>query len=417
MDRLKDLDFFTDPSVSDDPYPWIEAMRASGAVERERHHGALVVTGLQEAEEIYARPEDFSNIACVGGPMVPLAFTPEGDDISNAIAAHRDSFVMSDHFITFDGEEHRAHRNIMMKLLTPKRLKANEAFMRKFADELIDAFPDPAGCELINDYSQPLATMVIADLLGVPEEERAELRDKILPAPGTFGMDQPHDPFAVFEEVFTAYLHDRRRNPRDDMMTELAHSTLPDGSDPGVPALVRIASFLFIGGQDTSAKLLATGVRLLGESPELQRTLRADRAAIPAFFEEVLRYESPTKSDFRLTRRTTTVGGVEVKAGTFVLISLAAANRDPRQFARPAEFDLRRENARSHIAFGRGPHTCPGATLARVEARIGLECLFDRFADFTVDEARHGPPGARQYSYLPSYILRGLEALHLRLTA
>jgi cytochrome P450 len=199
------------------------------------------------------------------------------------------------------------------------------------------------------------------------------------------------------------------------MMTELAHSRLPDGSDPGVPALVRIASFLFIGGQDTSAKLLATGVRLLAEDQGLQRTLRAARGSIPAFFEEVLRYESPTKSDFRLTRRTTTIGGVEIKAGDFVMISLAAANRDPRRFAQPADFDIGRENLRSHIAFGRGPHTCPGATLARVEARIGLECLFDRCEKFTIDEAQHGPDGARRYAYLPSYILRGLEALHLQL--
>lgn len=412
---VREPDFFTDRSVSDEPYPWIEKMRASGPVTREPYHDAVVVTGFEEAADIYSRPEDFSNIACVGGPAIPLEFSPQGDDVSEAIAAHRASFVLSDYFITFDGDEHRAHRNIMMKLLTPKRLKANEIFVRRFAGNLIDALPDPTRCELINDYSQPLATMVIADLLGVPEEDQPELLEKILPAPGTMGAEQPHDPFAYFEEAFTAYLHDRRRNPRDDMLTQLANSQLPDGSDPGVPALVRIASFLFIAGQDTSAKLLATGVRLLGENAELQSELRADRSAIPAFFEEVLRYESPTKSDFRLTRRTTSVAGVEIKAGTHVMISLAGANRDPRQFPQPDLFDFRRPNVRTHLAFGRGPHTCPGATLARVEARIGLELLFDRFQEFTVDEAYHGPEAARRYTYLPSYILRGLEHLHLRL--
>jgi cytochrome P450 len=414
MQSAEDLDFFTDRSVSDDPLPWIEAMRARGPVKLERHHGAIIVTGYEEAIDVYSRPGDFSNIACVGGPMVPLPFVPEGDDVSEAIEAHRDEFMMSEHFITFDGDDHRAHRNIMMKLLSPRRLKANELFMRKFAGQLVDAFADPARCEIISDYAQPLATMVIADLLGVPEEDQAELRARILPAPGTMETDQPHDPFAYFEEAFTAYLRDRRGHPRDDMLTELADSRFADGSDPGVPALVRIASFLFIGGQDTSAKLLGTGVRILGDRPDLQKLLRDDRSKIPAFFEEVLRYESPTKSDFRLARRTTTVGGVEIKAGTVVMMSLAAANRDPRQFASPDDFNFERGLSRNHIAFGQGPHTCPGATLARIEARIGLETLFDRSRQFRIDAERHGPAGARRYSYLPSYILRGLDALHVQ---
>jgi cytochrome P450 len=414
MQSAEDLDFFTDRSVSDDPLPWIEAMRGRGPVKCEPHHGAIVVTGFDEAVDVYVRPEDFSNIACVGGPMVPLPFVPEGDDVRAAIAAHRGQFMMSEHFITFDGDEHRAHRNIMMKLLSPRRLKANELFMRRFAGELVAGFADPTRCEIIGDYAQPLATMVIADLLGVPEDDRDELRAKILPAPGTMEADQPHDPFAYFEEAFTAYLQERRRHPRDDMLTELAEARFADGSDPGVPALVRIASFLFIGGQDTSAKLLGTGVRILGDRPDLQRALRKDRSRIPAFFEEVLRYESPTKSDFRLAARTTTVGGVEIKAGTVVMMSLAAANRDPRRFANPDDFDLERGLSRNHIAFGQGPHTCPGATLARIEARIGLETLFDRSDHFAIDETRHGPAGARRYSYLPSYILRGLDALHVR---
>jgi cytochrome P450 len=414
MQSTEDLDYFTDRSVSDDPLPWIEGMRARGPVRRERHHGAIIVTGYEEAVEVYSRPEDFSNIACVGGPMVPLPFVPEGDDVSEAIDSHRDEFMMSEHFITFDGDDHRAHRNIMMRLLSPRRLKANELFMRRFAGELVDEFAESARCEIIGDYAQPLATMVIADLLGVPEEDRDELRAKILPAPGTMATDQPHDPFAYFEEAFTAYLEERRRHPRDDMLTELAGSRFADGTDPGVAALVRIASFLFIGGQDTSAKLLGTGVRILGERPDLQRSLREDRSRIPAFFEEVLRYESPTKSDFRLARRTTAIAGVEIKAGTVVMMSLAAANRDPRQFARPDDFDFERGLGRNHIAFGQGPHTCPGATLARIEARIGLETLFDHSSHFSIDEGRHGPAEARRYSYLPSYILRGLDALNVQ---
>jgi cytochrome P450 len=417
MERLEDRDFYTDPTVSDDPMPWIEAIRAKAPVVREAHHGSFVLTNFEDVAEVYARWEDFSNVATVGGPMVPLPFTPQNDDISKDIDRHRDHFMMSKHFITFDGDMHRAHRGLMTRLLTFKRLKANEAFMRSFANELIDAFPDGEHCELIDDYSQPLATMVIADLLGVPIEERAELREKILPAPGTMDVAEPEnplDPFAHFDKVFIEYLEDRRRTPRDDMLTDLTNSRLPDGSDPGVAALARVASFLFIGGQDTSAKLLASGIKILAEDEALQSMLRENRNRIPDFFEEVLRFESPTKSDFRIARRTTSIGGVEVKAGAIIMMSLTGANRDPSRFADPNRFDLDRKQVRDHIAFGRGPHGCPGAPLARLEAKIGLECLFDRFNHIAIDDVRHGPANARHYGYLPSYILRGLETLHLR---
>lgn len=420
MENAETRDFFTDPELANDPYPWIEAMRAKCPVARETFHNTVVVTGFDEVVDVYSRPQDFSNVACVGGPLAGLPFHPEGDDISAEIETNRDKFHFSDHFITFDGDPHRAYRSLMTRLLTFKRLKANEAFVATFANQLIDRFKPQGSCEFISQFAQPLATMVIADLLGVPAEDRDELHAKIQPAPG--GIDQAAaepsaDPFAMFEEIFSAYLRDRRTHPRDDMLTELAHAKLPDGSDPGVDALVRVASFLFIGGQDTSAKLLASGVRIIAEQPEIQRQLREDRSKIGNFIEEVLRIESPTINDFRLTRRTTTIAGVEVKAGTMVMMSLSGANRDPRVFERPAEFDMNRPKLRDHVSFGRGPHACPGAPLARIEAKVGIEQLFNRFTNISIDEERHGSAQARNYRYLPSYILRGLEELHLRLQA
>lgn len=418
MPQLQELDFFTDTGVSDDPYPWIEAMRGQGAVTTEPHHNSVVVTGFPETVEIYSRPDDFSNVACVGGPLVPLPFEPQGDDITDQIEAHRRSFVFSDHFITFDGPLHKAHRSIMTKLLTYRRLKSNEEFMQRFTGELIAHFKEKDRCELMSEYAQPFSTWVIADLLGVPEEDRAELVASILPAPGTMDTDEGNrgaDPFADFEATFTSYLEERRRSPRDDMLTDLANSKLPDGSDPGTPALVRVASFLFIAGQDTSAKLLTSCVRFLAEQPELQCELRADRSKIPLLIEEVLRVESPSKTDFRLTRRTSTIGGVEIKAGSIVMMNLAGVNRDPRQFERPDQFDIYRKNVRDHVSFGRGPHACPGAPLARLEARVGIERLFDHFGEISLDKEKHGSHGDPQYSYLRSFILRGLDELHLRL--
>ena len=133
--------------------------------------------------------------------------------------------------------------------------------------------------------------------------------------------------------------------------------------------------------------------------------------------EETLRLEAPVKGDFRLARRQATVGGVDIPAGVTLMVLNGAANRDPRRFEDPADLRVERGNAREHLAFGRGVHSCPGGSLARLEARVSIERLLDRTAEIRISEAEHGPPGARRYQYVPTYILRGLTRLHLEFTA
>ena len=158
--------------------------------------------------------------------------------------------------------------------------------------------------------------------------------------------------------------------------------------------MVRTSTFLFAAGQETTARLLAAALKYLAEHPELQDELRADRDRIPDFLEEVLRVESPVKTDFRLARRSTTIGGVDIAAGTPVMLLNGAANRDPRRFECPAEFRIDRPNAQAHIAFGRGVHSCPGGPLARVEGRVSLERILDRMRDIRL--VRGAPRPARR---------------------
>jgi cytochrome P450 len=155
---------------------------------------------------------------------------------------------------------------------------------------------------------------------------------------------------------------------------------------------------------------------MIAEDQELQQLLRNERDRIPNFVEEMLRTESPVKGDFRLTRVPTKVGDMELPAGTTVMLVNAAANRDPRRFDDPATFDIERENARHHMAFGRGSHTCPGAPLARTEARVSIERLLDRTTNIQLSEEKHGPAGARTFHYVPTFILRGLTRLYLEFT-
>jgi cytochrome P450 len=209
------------------------------------------------------------------------------------------------------------------------------------------------------------------------------------------------------------YIEDRRREPRGDVLTGLATATFPDGSTPGVIDVARIASNLFAAGQETTVRLLGTALQLIAEQPDLQQELRDHRERIPNFVEEVLRYESPIKGDFRLSRVPVTVGGVDLPAGTTVMVLNGAANRDPRRFEKPDELVIDRANARQHLSFGHGIHTCPGAPLARAEARVSIERLLDRWSNIRVSEAAHGPAGARRYEYVPTFILRGLRRLQL----
>jgi cytochrome P450 len=162
--------------------------------------------------------------------------------------------------------------------------------------------------------------------------------------------------------------------------------------------------------------MLGTALRLIGERPELQQQLRDERERIPAFIEEVVRIESPIQGNFRLARVPTTVGGVEIPAGTTLMVLNGAANRDARHFDDPGAVELDRTNGRQHVGFGFGIHACAGAPLARAEGKVSLERIFDHMGDIRISEAEHGPAGERRYSYTPIYMLRGLEQLHLEFT-
>ncbi len=415
------IDVFRDPAPVQDPFPYFDALRERCPVRREPHHDVVMVTGYEEAVAIYHDTETFSSCNSVSGPFPGFSEPLVGDDIGAFIEAHRDELPMSDQLPTLDPPVHTAHRGLLMRLITPKRLKENEEFMWRLADRQLDEFVDRGECELISAFASPFALLVIADLLGVPEADHEVFRRRLGPGPegqtvgGTGGAIR-HNPLEVLYERFAEYVEDRRREPRDDVLTGLAQATFPDGSTPEVIDVVRVAANLFAAGQETTVRLLAAALQLLAERPDLQDQLRRERERIPNFVEETLRFESPVKGDFRLARVPTTVGGVEIPAGTTVMVLNGAANRDPRRFDDPNEVRIERTNARQQIAFGHGAHTCPGAPLARAEGRVSLERILDRMRDIRISEAEHGPPGARRYDYVPTYILRGLQRLHLEFT-
>lgn len=409
-------DYFRSGRLIRDPYPYWDALRAEGPVYREPHHGVYMVTGYDEILAVYHDQECFSSVNSVIGPFARFPVPLEGDDLTDLIEAHRDALPFTDQLPSFDPPRHTQHRGLLMRLFTPRRLQENEEAMWRIAHGLIDTFAGDGSCEFVGDFASPMALLVIADLLGVPEQDRGRFREQ-LAAPATSGKaGVDHSPLEFLYDTFRAYIEERRAEPRDDVLTRIAVANFPDGTTPSVTDVMLLASNLFAAGQETTVRLLAYSLQKLAEDRELQERLRADRSLVPNFIEEALRHESPIKGQFRLAKRTTVVGGVEIPAGSTVMLVNGAANRDDRKFDCPAEFHVDRETAREHVAFGHGIHFCLGAALARAEGRISVECLLDRSSHIAISEEHHGPPGARNYRYVPTYMLRGLAQLHLRFT-
>jgi cytochrome P450 len=322
--------------------------------------------------------------------------------------------------VCFDGKKHVDHRAFVTSLLTYTRVKQNEEYLSKLADRLLDGFIARGHCEVLGEYAHATTTYAISDLLGIPEGDRAELLRLIGAPPSQIGGDAEHkigaDPLIFLKERFDGYISERLKHPRDDLMSELVHARYKDGSSIAPDMSSLLARFLFGAGQDTTSRLITMAVKVLGENPELQQRLSREPQRIPDFLEEVLRFDGPVKVIYRLAQLKTELAGIPVPAGAVVDVCLSGANLDAAHFAAPEEFNIDRPRLRDHLAFSRGVHACPGAPLARMEARIAIERLLARMCNIKISESHHGPSEARRYRYEPTYSFRSLADLHIEFT-
>ena len=287
-------DYFTDHSVLLDPYGYFEEMRPRGPICQLETQDCLLVTGFQECVEILRNPNDFSSLNSLAGSAFPLPFTPQGSDISAQVEGSRDQYVGGDMVVTYDDDRHTKVRSLISRMFTPSRLRDNEQFMIDYSRQMITKVVARGGCELVHDIAAPYVTMVIADLLGVPAEDRARFEEEIAKGQTVGSIDDPDNPTDMSTMIFIAsymarYLQERAVNPGKDLLSELATAKYPDGSAADMPELINLATFMFAAGQDTSAKLLANAMRYVVDVPGLQQQLRDDRSLIPWMLEEVLR--------------------------------------------------------------------------------------------------------------------------------
>lgn len=413
------LDFFTDPDVAAVAEPYFDHMLANYPVFREPKYGVVIVTGYEEALQVYHQPDVYSSINRTGGPVVDLPVELVGEDITDLLEQHRSYFPTNDQIVTFDPPVHTDHRAILMGLITPKRLKENEQFLKDQADQLLDEILPKGKTEFIWDYCKGYTILAVADLLGVPEHDHEMLLQILgansgpvlgnleLKATGPNSLERLYD-------YFVAIIEDRRRQPREDVLSGMALATFPDGSLPEPIEVARIASNMFAAGQETTVQLLGIAMHRIAEDPKAQQALRENFKLIPKFIEETLRIEAPIKGSFRITKRATTLGTEELAPGTVVMLLHGAAGRDERVFENAGEFQTERPNARQHLAFGRGIHTCPGAPLARAEAVFSIQRFLERTTNISIDEEHHGPSADRSWDLISSYKFRGHLSLHLK---
>ncbi len=430
MINYETADFYTDVTLVDDPHAFFKYWRDQGPVARLPHRNVYAVTGYEEAIQVMLDTEHFSSVNAVNGPLLDLPFAVEGDDIAAVLAEARPKMAFSDTIVSVDGTRHANLRSIIARLFTPSRLKAMQPQLLATANGLIDEFARDGKVDLVAQYGGPYATLVISDLLGIPPAGRAKFRE-ILKEPsgleiGATQETMMKNPLVSIGKLIFTYLAKRRamNHPllrpfkrllgvQDDIMTELALAKFQDGTTPKLVDVTGLGAFLFGAGQDTTNRLLANAFRIIATRPDIQAKLRAEPGRIPDFLEEVLRYEGSVKGGGRLCIRTTIVGGVEVKAGATLLLTHMGANRDPRRFDAPDDFNMDRPKLKEHLAFGRGAHTCIGSALARSEVCVSIERLLARLGNIRLSAAYHGPEGDRRFDYEPTYVLRALRSLHL----
>ena len=314
---------------------------------------------------------------------------------------------------TSDPPLHQRYRRIFSKAFSSHRVTQLEAAIRQIANDLVDRFVDDRSVELVSQFASPLSLTLLVDILGVPRADAAILKrwsdDAAAPLGEAMSRERQIEcaqSELEAQQYFAARLDDRRREPRDDFLTDLCQAQLGKKQPLDNQEIFYLLLQLLVAGHETTASLISSAMLLLVKHRQQMAEVRAEPRLIPNFIDESLRLESPIKAFFRVAKSDTELGGVKIPAGSRLAVMYASANRDETQFPDAERFDIYRKNASEHMAFGLGIHYCLGASLARTEGRIAFEVLLSRLKDIRL--------GAdNEFTHTPSFIFRGLRSLHL----
>lgn len=390
------------PERFPDPRPLYAQLREATPTFRSQHD-FWYVTRYDLAQALFRDPTAISAQAStsIADDELHMVSTPAFDVMRETVVFH-------------DGESHSRLRKLVNKSFTPRAVERMTAAVTQVVTEQLDVLADRSEVELVADMAAWLPTKVILDLLGIPvggpddiAKFRAVADAMIALNEPTFTLDaiaEADRAFVECSEIVRAEAELRRSAPRDDLLSALV--TARDGDDRLTEAeLVAMALFLVIAGHETTANTLATSLYHLLQQPHLVDQLRTDPEIWPTAIEELLRWDGATRnSPPKWAHRDIELEGVTIPKGEKIFIGLQAANHDPAEFVDPLTIDLRRSPNRQ-IVFGVGPHYCLGASLARLELRVGLSKILERFRVIELTE---------EIEWNPSFIIRGIRALPLR---
>lgn len=410
--RAAEIDFM-DPVVQENWFTAYDILRDEAPIYFMPQIGMYVLTRYDDIEYVLRRPTIFT-----AGPDVqdkePLIKHAQARDLYEQKGWRR---------YTSLGEnlpKHKHYRALVDPKLTLAAIRNKEPFIRGVINELIDTWIYRGEVEFMKEFAEPLPMIVIGELLGFPRMDLPKLKEWSYAwvLPFSRGLSLEQEIWAVEKHIELQHyifdaIRDKRRAPKDDIITHLTQVELFDVEiDRHRPLtdteIIGIADHLLIGGNETTAFAIANGLWLLFRNPTTYQALQTDPTRIRNWVEEVLRIESPTQGLFRHVTEDTDINGFNLPKGATLSIRYGAGNHDPAKFPDPVTPDLERKNAGRHLAFGIGEHVCPGATLSRYEQWLAWEVLFDRVRNM------RPVPEKDDYTHIPGFWLRALKQIHMR---
>jgi cytochrome P450 len=295
---------------------------------------------------------------------------------SSNFAGGQGGAPLSSSMISMDPPRHRQLRNLVTQAFTPRSVAQLSERITTITNKLLDQVAATGHMDIIDDLTYPLPVIVIAEMLGIPQEDREQFK---IWSDAVVGASESEDgnPQAEMSTYFLNMIQQRSRERKDDLISALLDAQI-DGQHLNQRELLGFCILLLVAGNETTTNLIGNAILCFDEHPEVMEQLRAEPELLPGAIEEVLRYRSPVQFMYRRVAADVTIRDSQLRAGQMVLAWIGSANRDEAQFPDPDYFDIRRTPNR-HMAFGHGIHFCLGAPLARLEAKIALTLLLERF--------------------------------------
>ena len=368
-----------DYAIDADPHPVWKRLRDEAPVYYNPEHDFYALSRFDDVLAAHLDPATYSS----AHTTVLEIMGPEPSELMRSM------------MIFMDPPLHTRYRKLVSRAFTPRHMAALEPRIRALASGFLDEFTGSGGFDFVADFGARLPVMVISALLGAPEEDEVQLREwtdaTLHIDPGEMMGTRASGIFQAIHDYWQAHIDDRRRNPRDDIMSELMTADFED-DDGVVRSLTDQEIHAFMGllsgaGNETVARFLGWSAVGLDRFPDERRKLVRDPALIPNAVEEILRWEAPSPIQGRWVTHEVEVQGTVLPEASKVALLTGAANRDERVFADPDRIDVERTISR-HVAFGYGVHFCLGAALARLEGRIALEETLRRYPQWEVDTDR-----------------------------